>query len=109
MLVCDENLIRQILQVFCVQNQLCLYMETHEPQFFKSVLLTTSISLYAGSDTREGHCSCMRTCHGHAISTQSYHLTCRLAIKDNVAPAGPCQMLCPSLLALCIKCVDGCP
>jgi hypothetical protein len=68
MLVCDENLICQILQAFHVQNQLCLYMETREPQFFKSVLLTTSISLYASSDTREGHCSCMRTCHGHAIS-----------------------------------------
>jgi hypothetical protein len=54
MLVCDENLICQILQAFRVQNQLCIYMLTHEPQFFKSVLLTTSISLYAGSDTYEG-------------------------------------------------------
>jgi hypothetical protein len=28
-------------------------MNTYDPQFFKYVILTTSISLYAGSDTRE--------------------------------------------------------
>jgi hypothetical protein len=48
-----KNLISWILQAFNVQNQLCLYMNTYDPQFFKYVILTTSISLYAGSDTRE--------------------------------------------------------
>jgi hypothetical protein len=28
-------------------------MNTYDPQFFKYIILTTSISLYAGSDTRE--------------------------------------------------------
>jgi hypothetical protein len=64
-----ETLISQILQAFYVQNKLCLYMETPEPHFFKSVSLTTSISLYAGSDTHMNwHWSCMKTCYGHAIS-----------------------------------------
>jgi hypothetical protein len=43
----------QILQSLHVQNQLWLYTKTFESQFFKYVFLIPSISIYAGSDTRD--------------------------------------------------------
>jgi hypothetical protein len=47
-----------------ILRTLCLYLKTHEPQFFKSVFLTKSISLYAGSDTCEDALEKYATCHG---------------------------------------------